>query len=94
MTAGASPTGAVPCFGDLGGVPTMSRTTIRNRHAVLTPPRTRLAEAVVEFLRDNSPQFLVDHCHRSFGFAMLIAAARAESRSTSRGCSQGCCCTI
>lgn len=42
---------------------------------LLKPPRTRLAGAVEQLLRDSSPQFLVDHCHRSFELAMLIAAA-------------------
>lgn len=42
---------------------------------VLRPPHTGLTAAVEEFLRDSSPQFLIDHCHRSFELAMLIAAA-------------------
>jgi hypothetical protein len=37
--------------------------------------RPRFCRAVDRLLRDTSPQFLVDHCRRSFRLAMLIAAA-------------------
>jgi len=40
---------------------------------LLKPPRTRLATAAEQLLRDSSPQFLIDHCHRSFEIAMLIS---------------------
>src|SRR6266508_2912813 len=39
-------------------------------------PRTKLAQAVEQLLRSSSPTFLVQHCHRSFQLALLIAAAR------------------
>jgi len=45
------------------------------RDVGLERPRTRLANAVEQLLRNSSPRFLVDHCHRSFELAMLIAAA-------------------
>jgi hypothetical protein len=43
---------------------------------MLTRPHTPLATAVEELLRDTSPRFLVDHCHRSLELAMLIAEER------------------
>jgi hypothetical protein len=38
--------------------------------------RPRFCRAVDRLLRETSPQFLVDHCRRSFRLAMLVAAAR------------------
>src|SRR6266540_3039569 len=36
-------------------------------------PRTKLTQAVEQLLRSSSPTFLVQHCHRSFQLALLIA---------------------
>jgi HD domain len=41
-----------------------------------TVPRSRLAQAVEQLLRTSSPRFLVDHCHRSFQLAILLASAQ------------------
>ena len=41
-----------------------------------TQRHTQLAEAVEALLEESSPRFLIDHCHRSFELAMLIAHAR------------------
>jgi hypothetical protein len=38
-------------------------------------PRTRLTDAAERLLQDTSPQFLIDHCHRSVELAMLIVSA-------------------
>lgn len=38
-------------------------------------PRTRLTDAAERLLRDTSPQFLIDHCHRSVDLAELIVGA-------------------
>lgn len=35
-------------------------------------PRTRLVQAAEHLLQDTSPQFLIDHCHRSVELASLI----------------------
>jgi hypothetical protein len=40
-----------------------------------TMPRTRLTDAAERLLQDTSPQFLIDHCHRSVELAMLIVGA-------------------
>jgi hypothetical protein len=38
-------------------------------------PRTRLAKAAEKLLQETSPDFLIDHCHRSVELASLIVAA-------------------
>jgi hypothetical protein len=38
-------------------------------------PRTRLTDAAQRLLQETSPQFLIDHCHRSVELAMLIVGA-------------------
>jgi hypothetical protein len=40
---------------------------------VPTPQHPRLGEAVEHLLQESSPQFLIDHAHRSFQLALLIA---------------------
>jgi hypothetical protein len=40
---------------------------------VPTPMHPRLGEVVEHLLQESSPQFLIDHAHRSFQLALLIA---------------------
>lgn len=42
------------------------------------PPRTRFSRAVDRLVTDASPQFLVDHCRRSFALAILLAQAQHD----------------
>jgi hypothetical protein len=42
---------------------------------MVTAPHSPLAEAAEQLLQESSPRFLVDHCHRSFELAMLIAVS-------------------
>jgi hypothetical protein len=42
---------------------------------ITSTPRTRLAKAAERLLRETSPDFLIDHCHRSVELASLIEAA-------------------
>lgn len=39
-------------------------------------PRTKIAKAVDDLLTATSPQFLIDHCRRSFALALLFAEAQ------------------
>lgn len=46
--------------------------------SVPRPPGTRFSRAVDELVTGASPQFLVDHCKRSFALAILLAAAQHD----------------
>lgn len=41
-------------------------------------PLTRFARAVQQLVTESSPQFLVDHCRRSYALAVLFARAQAN----------------
>ena len=68
---GARVAGGLAAIGSVGGV------VLRSGSAqAVTPdldaPHTRLARAAEKLLQSTSPQFLIDHCHRSVELAQLI----------------------
>jgi hypothetical protein len=71
---GVQVTGGLLAVGALGTFVGRSDTTAV-RSVALSTPRTRLAEAAEQLLQDTSPQFLIDHCHRSVELGSLIVAA-------------------
>jgi hypothetical protein len=74
---------AVAAFGPLvrhpgaatDGAPTASSPGSADPAVGPATPRTRLTDAAQRLLQDTSPQFLIDHCHRSVELAMLIVGA-------------------
>jgi hypothetical protein len=51
-------------------------TRARNSSRLAQRPRTPFSRAVDELVIESSPQFLVDHCRRSYALAVLLAQAQ------------------
>ena len=68
---GARMAGGLVALGSLGRfVPRSGSTVVRSSGSDM--PHTKLAHAAEKLLEDTSPQFLIDHCHRSVELAQLI----------------------
>jgi HD domain len=68
---GAWMAGGLVGLGSLAGfIPRADATAVRSSAA--DTPHTRLAHAAEKLLESTSPQFLIDHCHRSVELAQLI----------------------